>query len=49
MAAISATAADFPFDGKVVEIPSNVTIAEALKMLVKHGVLSAPVYDEKAK
>ena len=46
---VTATAADFPFDGKVVEIPSTSTIEEALKVLVKNGVLSAPVYDEKAK
>ena len=45
----TATAGDFPFDGKVIEIPSTVTIEEALKTLVKHGVLSAPVFDEKAK
>ena len=46
---VTATAADFPFDGKLVEIPSTATIADALNTLVQHGVLSAPVYDEKAK
>jgi len=44
-----ATAGDFPFEGKVFEIPASSTIDEALKNLVKHGLLSAPVYDEKAK
>jgi len=44
-----ATAADFPFEGKVIEIPATATIDEALKILVKHGILSAPVYDEKNK
>ena len=46
---IAATAADFPFDGMVIEIPSTATIGDALKTLVANGVLSAPVYDAAAR
>jgi len=49
MTSVTATAGDFPFTGKVVEIPATATIDEALKTLVRSGVLSAPVYDDKQK
>jgi len=42
-------AKDFPFDAKVVEISADSSIYSALKKLVRHGILSAPVRDKKAK
>lgn len=44
-----ATVADFPFTGAIVEIASTSTIADALQTLTEHGILSAPVFDEKTK
>lgn len=44
-----ATAGDFPFAGKIVEIPSTATIEQGLATLTSHGLLSAPVWDPKAK
>lgn len=45
----SATTADFPFKGKVLEFETSVTLGQALHSLADHGVLSAPVWDASQK
>jgi CBS-domain-containing membrane protein len=45
----SATTKDVPFSGKVLEFDTKVTLGKALHSLADHGVLSAPVWDEKKK
>ena len=43
------TAADFPMQGRVIEIPSTFTPLEAAKVLWENNILGAPVYNEEKK
>lgn len=45
----SATTKDVPFKGEVLEFDTSVTLGKALHSLADNGVLSAPVWDAKAK